>query len=92
MVGESMSRVYGSREGDAVPDKQQCQDRGCGPHQCGLSSQSESAGVVQRPTEHYSDLPHLSIFLCNITGSGCVMNANNEDVGSLLSEPVEQCV
>lgn len=63
-----------------------------GSDQCGVSSQSESANVIQCPTEHYSDLPHLSIFPCNFTGNGCVMNANHEDVGSLLLEPVEQCV
>ena len=94
MVRESMSRVYGSlRRWCWSETSNSVRMENAGSHQCEASPQSESADETPTPQmSTVNDPQHLYIFPCNCTGSWCVMNANNEGVGSLLSEPVEECV
>ena len=76
-----------------VQDKQQCQDGGCRvPSVWGVPPVRICSCDPSSPDEpcEWPSTPY--IFPCNFTGSWCVMNANNEGVGSLLSEPVEECV
>ena len=76
-----------------VWDKQPCQDGGCRvPSMWSLPPVRICSCDPSSPDEHCEWPSTPYIFPCNFTGSGCVMNANNEGVDSLLSERVEECI